>query len=101
MLAFLFAGNPLIVAWIVGNTGGQTKKAVLFAMYNAASAAGNIIGPFLFNANDKPYYLPGLRAVLGIFVALAGVVVCAAYPGHLLSLTLATTAGCKQPMFFF
>lgn len=39
--------------------------------YNAASSAGNIIGPLLFQSSDAPEYLPGLRAVLGIFVALA------------------------------
>lgn len=26
MLSFLFGGNPLIVSWMVANTGGQTKK---------------------------------------------------------------------------
>ncbi|KAK4545221.1 hypothetical protein LTR36_003400 [Oleoguttula mirabilis] len=71
LLAFLFGGNPLIVAWIVGNTAGTTKKAAMMSVYNAASSAGNIIGPLLFNSADAPTYHPGLRAVLGIFVALA------------------------------
>jgi hypothetical protein len=42
--------------------------------YNAGSAAGNIIGPLLFNASDAPSDHPGLRGVLGIFVALVAVV---------------------------
>lgn len=71
LLAFLFGGNPLIVAWIVANTAGTTKKSALMSVYNAASSAGNIIGPLLFSENDAPQYKPGLRAVLGIFVALA------------------------------
>lgn len=75
LLAFLFGGNPLIVAWIVGNTAGTTKKSTVMSVYNAASSAGNIIGPLLFNSRDAPTYHPGLRAVLGIFIALAACVI--------------------------
>ena len=71
LLAFLFGGNPLIVAWMIGNTAGTTKKSATMSLYNAASSAGNIVGPLLFQSADKPTYHPGLRAVLGIFVALA------------------------------
>ena len=71
LLAFLFGGNPIIVAWIVANTAGTTKKSAMMSCYNAASSAGNIIGPLLFKSSDAPDYHPGLRAVLGIFVALA------------------------------
>jgi MFS family permease len=74
LLAFLFGSNPLIVSWIVGNTAGTTKKSIIMSLYNAGAGAGNIIGPLLFNSNDAPDYLPGLKAVLGIFVALAAVV---------------------------
>ena len=74
LLAFLFAGNPLIVSWIVGNTAGTTKKSILMSLYNAGSSSGNIIGPLLFNKTDAPAYRPGLRAVLGIFIALVAVV---------------------------
>lgn len=75
LLAFLFGSNPLIVSWIVGNTAGTTKKSIIMSIYNAGSAAGNIIGPLLFSASDAPTYHPGLRAVLAIFVALAAVVI--------------------------
>lgn len=75
LLAFLFGSNPLIVSWIVGNTAGTTKKSVIMSIYNAGSAAGNIIGPLLFSASDAPTYHPGLRAVLAIFVTLAAVVI--------------------------
>ena len=74
LLAFLFGGNPLIVTWIVGNTAGTTKKSVVMSLYNAASSAGNIVGPLLFNKKDSPAYHPGLKACLGIFVALVCVV---------------------------
>ncbi|KAJ5729756.1 uncharacterized protein N7483_004264 [Penicillium malachiteum] len=74
LLAFLFGGNPLIVTWIVGNTAGSTKKSVVMSLFNAASSAGNIVGPLLFNSKDKPTYHPGLRACLGIFCTLAAIV---------------------------
>lgn len=72
LLAFLFGGNPLIVSWIVGNTAG-TKKSAIMSVYNAASSAGNIIGPLLFHDRDSPEYRPGLRACLAIFLALVAV----------------------------
>jgi hypothetical protein len=74
LLAFLFGGNPLIVSWVVANTGGQTKKSAIMSLYNAGSAVGNIVGPLLFNAKDKPRYVPGVKATLGVFCALVGVI---------------------------
>lgn len=74
LLAFIFGGNPLIVTWIVGNTAGSTKKSVAMSLYNAASSAGNIVGPLLFSSKTAPEYHPGLRACLGIFSTLAAVV---------------------------
>lgn len=74
LLAFLFGGNPLIVSWIVGNTGGSTKKSIIMSLYNAGSSAGNIVGPLLFTKKDAPAYHPGLRKVLSIFVTLIAVV---------------------------
>ncbi|TYJ52804.1 hypothetical protein B9479_006567 [Cryptococcus floricola] len=80
LLAFLFGTNPITVSWIVANTGGQTKKALLMSIFNGASSLGNVIGPLLFNAKDKPHYLPGIRANLGLFCALFGTVgLCAFY----------------------
>lgn len=74
LLAFLFGGNPLIVTWIVGNTAGSTKASVAMSFYNAATSAGNIVGPLLFSKKDAPTYYPGLRACLGIFSALVAIV---------------------------
>lgn len=45
------------------------------ALFNAASAAGNIVGPLLFKAKDAPRYAPGALAVMIIFVALI-VIIC-------------------------
>ncbi|RYP19312.1 hypothetical protein DL766_008483 [Monosporascus sp. MC13-8B] len=71
LLAFLFGGTPAIVAWIIANTAGATKKSAIMSVYNAAASTGNIIGPLVFDSRDAPEYLPGLRAMLGVFVALA------------------------------
>lgn len=75
LLAFLFGGNPLIVTWMAANTAGQTKKATIMSLYNAGSAAGNIIGPYLFQQKDQEsHYQPGLKIVLGMFCALLAVI---------------------------
>jgi hypothetical protein len=54
----------------MSNTAGTTKKSVTMMNYNIGSSAGNIIGPLLFNAKDKPMYKPGLKATMGIFIGL-------------------------------
>ncbi|KAI5479397.1 hypothetical protein MNV49_003731 [Pseudohyphozyma bogoriensis] len=70
MLPFLFATNPLIVSWMAANTSGQSKKTAAMCAFNAASAAGNILGPYLFKAEYAPDYIPSLKAVMGIFCGL-------------------------------
>ncbi|CAK9785980.1 MFS general substrate transporter [Cutaneotrichosporon oleaginosum] len=70
LLSPLYGGNPLIVTWMAANTGGQTKKSTIMSLYNAGSAAGNIIGPFLFASKDAPQYKPGVKIVMGMFCAL-------------------------------
>ncbi|KAG6035975.1 hypothetical protein E4U19_003909 [Claviceps sp. Clav32 group G5] len=75
LLAFMYGGIPLIVTWIVGNTAGTTKQSIAMGVYNAATSVGNIIGPLLFDDKDAPAYKPGLRACLGIVVALVVIVV--------------------------
>lgn len=69
LLSFLFGCNTLIVAWILANTAGQTKKSAMMSLYNAASSAGNIVGPQLFQSKDAPRYEPGLKATLGLYIA--------------------------------
>ncbi|KAK4188930.1 major facilitator superfamily domain-containing protein [Podospora australis] len=73
-LAFIFGGNPLIVSWILANTGGETKRAAVMSLYNAATSAGNIIGSLLFDSKDAPEYLPGLKSTMGVFAAMVAVV---------------------------
>ncbi|KAI0974674.1 major facilitator superfamily domain-containing protein [Xylaria arbuscula] len=69
LLAFLFGHVPVVVAWVVANTAGATKRSAILSVYNAASSTGNIIGPIIFNSKDAPNYFPGLRVLLGFFVA--------------------------------
>lgn len=75
LCAFLFAANPLLLAWVVGNTAGATKKSITLSLYQAGLAAANIGGPFLFTEDQAPTYRPGIRSVLGIFIALIGSVI--------------------------
>lgn len=74
LTAFLFGGNPIIVSWLISNIGGSTKKSVIMSLYNAGSSAGNIIGPLLFNLDNAPEYLPGLRSTMAITATLIAVV---------------------------
>ncbi|KAI2631154.1 MFS general substrate transporter [Xylaria nigripes] len=75
LLAFLFGTIPLLVAWIVANTAGTTKRSSIMSVYTGAASIGNIIGPIVFDSATAPSYRPGLRVVLGFFVATA---VCSA-----------------------
>lgn len=75
IVAFLFAANPLLLAWVVGNTAGQTKKSVTLSFYQAGTSAGALIGPLLFSADQKPEYRPAIAGVLGVFIAMIILVV--------------------------
>ncbi|OQE17749.1 hypothetical protein PENFLA_c023G04749 [Penicillium flavigenum] len=59
LCAFLFSANPLLLSWVVGNTAGAAKTSITMALYQVEQA---------------PSYLPGIRAVLGLFIALVGCV---------------------------
>lgn len=70
LTAFIFAANPLLMAWVLGNTGGATKTSTTFSLFQAGLSAGDMIGPLLFSANQAPEYLPGIAGVLGVFIAM-------------------------------
>ena len=74
-LACLYGVNPLLVSWIVANTAGTTKKSITMSLFNIGVSAGNIIGPLLFSTTQAPSYHPGLRAVLGINIAMVAVII--------------------------
>ncbi|KAF2744144.1 putative MFS transporter [Sporormia fimetaria CBS 119925] len=68
--SFLFAGNPILISWVVGNTAGHTKRSVTMAFYQAGTSSGALIGPLLFTADQAPEYHPAIGGVLGVFVAM-------------------------------
>ncbi|KAJ5530822.1 hypothetical protein N7527_004215 [Penicillium freii] len=63
LTSFIYAANPLLLSWVVGNTAGAAKMSTM---------AGALAGPLLFTADQAPAYLAGTRAVLGLFIALLG-----------------------------
>lgn len=71
IISFYPGISPLIYSWSGQNTAGDTKRKVTTAMLFVGQSAGNIVGPFLFRPNEKPYYSRGLTANLALFVALA------------------------------
>ncbi|KAM0788138.1 hypothetical protein ACM66B_001303 [Microbotryomycetes sp. NB124-2] len=79
LIAFVFSANPLLVSWLAASYAGSTKKASAFVMYQAFSSVGNIVGPYLFKAEEAPGYKTGLRAVLGIFIGLMVIVAVQAF----------------------
>lgn len=70
LLAFVFAANPLLLAWVVGNTGGATKQSATLSLYQAGLSAGDLAGPLLFHKDEAPIYRTGVRGVLILFVVL-------------------------------
>lgn len=74
LYAFLYSANPILRAWIVGNTDGATKRAVNVSLYQAGLSAGGLISPLLFDANQAPIYRQDIADVLVVFIAMIGLV---------------------------
>jgi MFS family permease len=74
LTSFLYAGNPILLAWAVGNTAGQTKKSVTMSFYQAGTSSGALIGPLLFTADQAPEYHPAIGGVLGVFIAMIALI---------------------------
>jgi hypothetical protein len=105
LLAFLFGVSPIIYAWAIANTGGQTKKSVLLSFMNCLTATGqltgeplpvhtgprttvhvdradHLTGPLLMASNQAPRYLSGLRSMMiamGVMIVIVGLQVVAVY----------------------
>lgn len=75
LCAFLFAANPILLSWVVANTAGAAKTSATMAFYQIGTSAGALAGPLLFTDEQAPGYLPGTRAVLGLFIALIGCII--------------------------
>lgn len=79
LTSFIYAANPILLSWVVGNMAGAAKTSTGIALYQAGTSAGAMSGPLLFTANQAPAYLPGTRAVLGLFIALLGCIALQAF----------------------
>lgn len=70
IISFYPGISPLVYSWSGQNTGGDTKRKVTTGMLFIGASAGNIVGPFLFRPSEKPRYDRGIKANLGLFIAL-------------------------------
>lgn len=75
LLTFIFGFSSLTIAWILSNTAGQTKKATMMSLYNAAASVGNILGPIFFKDDDAPKYEFGLKVTLGVYIVIFWLVI--------------------------
>lgn len=66
----VYPNVPQGVAWNGNNIGGSLKRAVGIAMHVGFGNMGGLIAAFLFQAKDKPTYIPGHSTLLG-FQAMA------------------------------
>ncbi|KAJ4366425.1 hypothetical protein N0V83_008061 [Neocucurbitaria cava] len=71
LVSCLAAITPIIYAWHVQNTAGDTKKKCTSAMVFIGMCTGNVIGPLLYSLDDAPLYRPGLISNLVMFVLVA------------------------------
>jgi len=67
LTSFLSGITPLIYTWHVQNTAGDTKRKVTTGMVFIGMCTGNIIGPLLYSADQKPLYRKGITANLAMF----------------------------------
>ncbi|KAH8836106.1 putative allantoate permease [Flagelloscypha sp. PMI_526] len=73
-LAFLYGANPLIISWLISNTGGASKKSACIAVYNFASSMAHVFAPYIFQDSEAPEYIRSLKIVMIIFCILIGLV---------------------------
>ncbi|KAG8691523.1 hypothetical protein FRC11_002113 [Ceratobasidium sp. 423] len=59
----------LLLSLITRNIAGQTKKSVVLTMSLIAWAAGNMIGPQVFQTKDAPRYRVGFTVHLAFYIA--------------------------------
>ncbi|KAJ6440112.1 allantoate permease [Purpureocillium lavendulum] len=67
--------SPLIYSWSGQNTAGDTKRKVTTGLLFVGASAGNVVGPQLFKPSEKPRYDRGVKTNLGLFIALAVLIV--------------------------
>ena len=71
--------TPILFTWIFANTAGHTKKTTMTGLIYVGLCTGNIVGPQLYKAAEKPYYHTGLKANMAVLACLSGLVVLQAF----------------------
>ncbi|KAI5950338.1 hypothetical protein KGF54_005155 [Candida jiufengensis] len=70
----LYLGQPYIhaicVSWVSRNSNSVRSRSVCSAIYNMSVQLGNIIGNFIYRADDKPLYKRGNMQLFWISFAL-------------------------------
>jgi len=75
-VAFMFACiQPLLISWCNLNAAGTTKRVVTTATMFGALTVGNVVGPQVYLANEKPYYYTGLYVDIGCWCVLEVLIV--------------------------
>jgi len=62
--------TPLIYSWSAQNTAGDTKRKCTTAVLFVGQSVGNVVGPQLYTAAEKPHYSRGLRSNLALYVVI-------------------------------
>ncbi|KZT60604.1 MFS general substrate transporter [Calocera cornea HHB12733] len=84
MVSFLGCLQPLLYSWSNLNASGHTKKVTTTAILFIAQCVGNIVGPQVYLAQEKPFYYTGIAVDLGCWCALIFVILgTAAYLHYL------------------
>jgi ACS family allantoate permease-like MFS transporter len=64
--------SNILIALIIANTAGRTKKMVASGGYLLFYCIGNLVGPQTFREKDAPTYAPALATVVACNIATAG-----------------------------
>lgn len=64
-------GAAIILNWsiIAANFAGHTKRMALNGLNFVCYAAGNIIGPFMFEPSEVPRYMTAIKALCGVYAS--------------------------------
>ncbi|KAL2417632.1 putative transporter [Exophiala dermatitidis] len=71
LISCLACITPLIYAWHIQNSAGDTKRKCTSAVVFIGMCAGNVIGPLLYSTDQAPLYRSGLISNLVMFVLVA------------------------------
>nr|XP_018266694.1 uncharacterized protein I303_00669 [Kwoniella dejecticola CBS 10117]OBR88852.1 hypothetical protein I303_00669 [Kwoniella dejecticola CBS 10117] len=69
LIYFYWAPYIVMTTVVIANTGGYTKKTIVYGMSYLGYLVGNIIGPQTFRANQAPAYTGGVIAMLACYCA--------------------------------